>query len=175
MQGTIGGIGFLVVGLEAPILWGAIMAVCALIPAVGTALVWAPAAIYLVAVGAWVKALILVGIGLGVIGTIDNALRPILVGRDAGMPDYMILLSTLAGLATFGISGLVIGPVIAGLFLTVWSMFTEEFGPADDEMVAEPEAVVPIARGAGSRRRRAARGGPSGARCASGDTRDARG
>lgn len=132
VQGAIGGVAFWFLGLGAPVLWGAIMAVCALIPAVGTALVWVPATVYLLATGAWVKALILVGVGAGVIGTVDNALRPILVGRDAGMPDYMILLSTLAGLATFGITGLVIGPVIAGLFLTVWAIFTEEFGPADD-------------------------------------------
>ncbi len=131
VQGIIGGIGFWIVGLGAPVLWGAIMAICALIPAVGTALVWLPAVIYLLATGAWIKALIIVGIGLGVIGTVDNALRPILVGRDAGMPDYMILLSTLAGLATFGIAGIVIGPIIAGLFLTVWEIFTEEFGPMD--------------------------------------------
>ena len=65
-------------------------------------------------------------------GTVDNALRPVLVGRDAGMPDYLILLSTLGGLATFGVSGLVVGPIVAGLFLTVWEIFTEEFGPADD-------------------------------------------
>ena len=142
VQGAIGGIAFWVLGLGAPVLWGAIMAVCALIPAVGTALVWFPAMIYLIATGAWVKALILVAVGVGVIGTVDNALRPILVGRDAGMPDYMILLTTLAGLATFGISGLVIGPIIGGLFMTVWAIFTEEFGPRDDaDAEAEAEAV----------------------------------
>ncbi|OZC02715.1 AI-2E family transporter [Rubricoccus marinus] len=143
VQGTIGGLGFWAVGLSAPILWGAIMSICALIPAVGTALVWLPAAIYLVVIGSWVKALIIVVIGLAVIGTVDNALRPILVGRDAGMPDYMILLSTLAGLATFGIAGIVIGPIIAGLFLTVWEIFTEEFGPADNAVLtfAGPEIL----------------------------------
>lgn len=142
VQGAIGGLAFLFLGLGAPVLWGSIMAVCALIPAVGTALIWIPATVYLLATGAWIKAIILVGVGVGVIGTVDNALRPILVGRDAGMPDYMILLTTLAGLATFGISGLVIGPIIGGLFLTVWAIFTEEFGPRDDEVQPEPEAVV---------------------------------
>lgn len=132
IQGTIGGVAFAVVGLGSPVLWGVLMAVFSLLPAVGGAIVWVPAAIYLLLTGAWVKALILAAIGAGVMGTVDNALRPVLVGRDAGMPDYMILLSTLGGLATFGFSGLVIGPVVAGLFLTVWEIFAEEFGPVDD-------------------------------------------
>ena len=132
IQGAIGGIAFAFLGLGSPVLWGVLMAVLSLLPAIGGALVWVPAAVYLLVSGAWGKALILTGVGAGIMGTVDNALRPILVGRDAGMPDYMILLSTLGGLGTFGFSGLVIGPVVAGLFLTVWEIFTEEFGPADD-------------------------------------------
>lgn len=133
VQGTIGGVAFMFLGLGSPVLWGVIMAVLSLLPAIGGALVWVPAALYLLAIGAWGKALILVIVGAGVMGTVDNALRPILVGRDAGMPDYMILLSTLGGLATFGFSGLVVGPVVAGLFLTVWEIFTEEFAMVDDD------------------------------------------
>ena len=132
VQGTIGGVAFWALGLGSPVLWGVMMGVLSLLPAIGGALVWVPAAVYLLLTGAWVKAVILAAIGAGVMGTVDNALRPILVGRDAGMPDYMILLSTLGGLATFGFSGLVVGPIVAGLFLTVWEIFTEEFGPADD-------------------------------------------
>ena len=134
IQGAIGGIAFAFLGLGSPVLWGVLMAVFSLLPAVGGALVWVPAAVYLLISGAWVKALILAIVGAGIMGTVDNALRPVLVGRDAGMPDYMILLSTLGGLATFGFSGLVVGPVVAGLFLTVWEIFTEEFGPGDDEV-----------------------------------------
>ena len=133
VQGTIGGIAFFALGLGSPVLWGVMMAVFSLLPAVGGALVWIPAAVYLLLVGSWGKALILTIVGVGVMGTVDNALRPVLVGRDAGMPDYMILLSTLGGLATFGFSGLVVGPVVAGLFLTVWEIFTEEFGPGDSD------------------------------------------
>ncbi len=133
VQGTIGGIAFALLGLGSPILWGVMMAVFSLLPAVGGALVWVPAAVYLLVVGSWGKALILAIVGAGIMGTVDNALRPVLVGRDAGMPDYMILLSTLGGLGTFGFSGLVVGPVVAGLFLTVWEIFAEEFGPGDDE------------------------------------------
>ncbi|WP_412067860.1 AI-2E family transporter [Rubrivirga sp. IMCC43871] len=140
VQGTIGGVTFAILGLGSPVLWGVLMGVFSLLPAIGGALVWIPAAVYLVATGAWVKALILAGVGAGIMGTVDNALRPILVGRDAGMPDYMILLSTLGGLATFGFSGLVIGPVVAGLFLTVWEIFTEEFGPVDDAPDDTPES-----------------------------------
>ena len=147
VQGTIGGVAFFFLGLGSPVLWGVLMAVFSLLPAVGGAIVWVPAAVYLAISGAWVKALILVGVGAGIMGTVDNALRPILVGRDAGMPDYMILLSTLGGLATFGFSGLVMGPVVAGLFLTVWEIFTEEFGPSDD-VVSVPGAHPAVASAA---------------------------
>ena len=138
VQGTIGGLAFWALGLGAPLLWGVIMGLLSLLPAVGSALVWVPAAVYLLAVGAWGKAIILVGVGAGGIGMIDNALRPILVGREAGMPDYLILLSTLGGIATFGLSGVVVGPVIAGLFLSTWGIFADEFGPLDaDAPVAQ--------------------------------------
>ena len=146
VQGTIGGVAFAFLGLGSPVLWGVIMAVLSLLPAIGGALVWVPAAVYLLVAGSWGKALILTGIGAGVMGTVDNALRPILVGRDAGMPDYMILLSTLGGLGTFGFSGLVVGPVVAGLFLTVWEIFTEEFGPGDDEHPGVPGLAPAQAR-----------------------------
>lgn len=135
IQGTIGGLAFWGLGLGSPVLWGVIMAVLSLLPAIGGALIWLPAAIYLILTGSWVQGVILIGIGAGIMGTVDNALRPILVGRDAGMPDYLILLSTLGGLASFGFSGLVLGPVVAGLFLTVWEIFTEEFGAEDDATV----------------------------------------
>ena len=152
VQGTLGGIAFLIVGLGSPVLWGMMMAVCSLIPAIGPVIVWGPAAIYLLLVGSWVKAVILIAIGAGVIGVVDNALRPILVGRDAGMPDYMILLSTLGGLGAFGVSGVVIGPIVAGFFLTVWEIFAEEFGPGDDD--------APVVPGVGPARAMASPGEP---------------
>ena len=131
VQGALGGIAFAILGLCAPVLWGVLMALLSLIPALGSALVWGPAALYLIATGAWVKGVILIAVGAGLIGLADNALRPMLVGREAGIPDYLILVSTLGGLATIGISGLVIGPVLAGLFLTIWDLFADEFGGAD--------------------------------------------
>lgn len=128
VQGAIGGIVFAFLGLGSPLLWGVTMGLMSLLPAIGAAAVWAPAALFLFLSGEVFNGFILVGVGAGIIGLVDNALRPILVGRDAGMPDYLILLSTLGGIAAYGISGLVIGPVVAGLFLTVWEIFGEEFG-----------------------------------------------
>jgi predicted PurR-regulated permease PerM len=139
-QGAIGGIAFAMLGIGAPALWGVVMALLSIIPAVGPALVWVPAAIFLFTGGEIVAGIVLVLVGIFVIGLVDNLLRPILVGRDTQMPDYLILLSTLGGLAGFGLAGIVIGPVIAAFFVSVWDMAVEEFGgqpllsePADDD------------------------------------------
>lgn len=126
VQGTLGGILFWALGIEAAVFWGVVMVLLSVLPAVGAGLVWLPAAIVLAANGDWMKAAIMVGVGALVIGMVDNLLRPMLVGRDTKMPDYVILLSTLGGLTTFGISGFVIGPVIAALFIVVWDMFARE-------------------------------------------------
>jgi predicted PurR-regulated permease PerM len=132
VQGTMGGLAFWILGLNAPVLWGVVMAVLSMLPAVGSFVVWGPAAVYLFATGAIVKGIVLVVLGALLIGTVDNVLRPLLVGRDTQMPDYLILLSTLGGIVIFGLSGFVIGPIIAALFITVWEMFVEEFGGLDD-------------------------------------------
>src|SRR5690606_30540017 len=132
VRGALGGLAFWVLGLSAPVLWGVVMAILSMLPAVGSFLVWGPAAIYLFATGSVVKAIVLVVLGALLIGTIDNVLRPILVGRDTQLPDYLILLSALGGLAAFGLSGVVLGPIVAGLFVTVWDMFVEEFEALDD-------------------------------------------
>jgi predicted PurR-regulated permease PerM len=93
-----------------------------LLPAVGTGLIWAPVAIYLLATGAIWKGLILIFCGMFVIGMVDNLLRPILVGRDTRIPDYVVLITTLGGLQLFGFNGIVIGPVIAALFIATWQI-----------------------------------------------------
>ncbi len=126
IQGTIGGITFALLGLEAAALWGAVMAVASVIPVVGTAIVWGPAALVLLAGGFWVKALVLTGVGVVVIGLVDNVLRPVLVSHDTRMPDYIVLLATLGGISLFGISGFVIGPLIAGIFLASWKIHGDE-------------------------------------------------
>jgi predicted PurR-regulated permease PerM len=117
------------------------MAILSLLPAVGAGLVWAPAALILAINGAWVKAVVLALFGVLVIGLVDNLLRPILVGRDTRIPDYLVLLSTLGGLGMFGISGFVIGPVIAAFFLAVWAMFEREHHP--DHRPREASAEQP--------------------------------
>jgi predicted PurR-regulated permease PerM len=126
VQGALGGLLFLVLGLRAPVFWGVIMAMLSLLPLVGPAIVWAPAAIFLMLTGSITKGIILIVGGVVVVGTADNVLRPLFVGRETRMPDYMVLLSTLGGLSVFGPAGFVAGPVIAALFLSVWDMFARE-------------------------------------------------
>lgn len=129
VQGFLGGLIFALLGIQGAVFWGVVMVIMSVLPAVGAAVVWLPTAIYLAAVGAWGKALVLALFGSVVIGLMDNLLRPVLVGRDTKMPDYLILLSTLGGLSLLGITGFVAGPVLAALFLTVWQMFAEESHP----------------------------------------------
>lgn len=123
VQGTLGGLMFWAMGIQGPILWGVVMAILSLLPAVGAGLVWGPVAIYLLATGAVAKGVIMIVIGVGVIGLVDNLLRPILVGKETKMPDYLVLLSTLGGISLFGITGFVAGPVIAALFMAMWAIF----------------------------------------------------
>jgi predicted PurR-regulated permease PerM len=149
VQGLIGGVLFWAVGFHAPVLWGVVMALLSIIPAVGPSLVWIPAAIILLVQGFTVdaadptapsqavliwKGIAVIIVGALVIGLADNLLRPILVGRDTRMPDYLILLSTLGGLLGFGLAGIVIGPIIAAFFLSVWEMAEEEY--SDDKPTA---------------------------------------
>jgi predicted PurR-regulated permease PerM len=124
VQGILGGLIFWILGIHAPVLWGALMALLSLLPAVGAGLVWVPVAVYLLATGAVWRGIVLTTYGLLVIGLVDNVLRPILVGKDTKVPDYVVLISTLGGIAIFGFNGFVIGPLIAAMFITVWDIFT---------------------------------------------------
>ena len=123
IQGLLGGFGFWIFGVPNSLLWGAVMAVSSLIPGIGTAIVWIPAVIYLFATGATLPAAGLLAWSAVVVGTVDNVLRPTLVGGEAKMPDLVILVSTFGGLATFGATGLILGPVIAAVFFTAWDVF----------------------------------------------------
>ena len=123
-QGALGGLIFWVLGIPSALLWGVLMAFLSLLPAVGAALVWGPVAGYFLATGAIVPGVVLIAFGVLVIGLVDNLLRPILVGKDTRMPDYLVLISTLGGLAVFGLNGFVIGPLIAALFISSWTIFT---------------------------------------------------
>ena len=125
LQGALGGLIFWFLGIGAPLLWGVVMAFLSLLPAIGAALVWMPVAVYLLATGAVWQGVVLILYGMLVIGLVDNFLRPILVGKDTKMPDYVVLISTLGGIATFGLNGFVIGPVIAAMFIAAWDLFSE--------------------------------------------------
>jgi len=127
LQGGLAGLGFAVVGIDGAVFWGTVMAVLSVIPAVGSGLVWVPAVGFLLIKGSVGAGVALAAWCLLVVGSVDNVLRPILVGRDTKMPDLLILLSTLGGLSMFGLVGFVIGPVVAALFLAVWEMYRVEF------------------------------------------------
>lgn len=126
-QGALGGIIFWILDIRGALLWGVVMTLLSLIPVVGAGLIWGPVAIYLFAIGEWVQGGILVVFGVGVIGLVDNVLRPILVGRDTKLPDYIVLLSTLGGFSLFGMNGFVLGPLVAALFVAFWGIFIREF------------------------------------------------
>jgi predicted PurR-regulated permease PerM len=124
LQGALGGLMFWILGIRAALLWAVLMAVLSLLPALGAALVWLPVAIFYLATGAVVRGIILVAYGVLVISLVDNVVRPFLVGRDTRMPDYVVLISTLGGIAILGANGFVIGPIIAAMFIAVWGIFS---------------------------------------------------
>jgi len=122
IQGMLGGIAFWFLGVKGALLWAVVMAFLSLLPMIGAALVWLPVAAYLLITGQLWQSLALVAYGVFVIGLADNLLRPILVGKDAGMPDYVVMITTLGGMAVFGINGFIIGPTIAAMFIAVWHL-----------------------------------------------------
>lgn len=140
-QGALGGIIFWILGIHGSLLWGVIMAFLSLLPAVGAGLVWGPVAVYFLATGATVQGIALLLYGIFVIGLVDNVLRPILVGKDTKMPDYLVLISTLGGLALFGLNGFVIGPLIAAMFIASWAIFIRDTATHDD--IGDPDPAGP--------------------------------
>ena len=122
-QGFLGGLLFWFLGIQAALLWGVLMAFLSLLPAIGAALIWGPVALYFLATGAVGTGLLIVAFGVLVIGLVDNLLRPFLVGKDTRLPDYLVLISTVGGMSLFGLSGFVIGPVVAVLFIAAWQIF----------------------------------------------------
>jgi predicted PurR-regulated permease PerM len=127
IQGALGGLALAAAGVQGAVFWGTIMAVLSIIPGVGGALVWVPAVIVLFASGRPVAAILVTLWCAGVVGSVDNVLRPRMVGKDTKMSDLMILLGTLGGLTMFGAAGIVIGPIVAALFITVWELYAEAF------------------------------------------------
>ena len=141
IQGVLGGFIFWLVGIQGALLWGAIMILASLLPA-GTALVWVPWSIVLFMNGKPSEGIVLIVFGIGVIAVIGNVLRPLLVGKDTKLPDYLILLSILGGLAGFGVSGFIIGPIIAALFVTLWEIMGKEFGTPYNEIIANDDRRI---------------------------------
>ncbi len=139
-QGALGGLAFWFFGIKGALLWAVLMAFLSLLPAIGAGLIWGPVAIYFLVTGAIWQGVALITYGVLVIGLVDNVLRPILVGKDTQMPDYLVLISTIGGMAVFGINGFVIGPVIAAMFMAVWDLFTvaREEGEAQTQAQEAP-------------------------------------
>jgi len=127
IQGTLGGIAFYFAGIDGSTFWGAVMVVLSVIPGIGAALVWMPFVISMYFSGDPLTATLLLLWCAGVVGTVDNVLRPRLVGRDARMPDLLILIGTIGGLYLFGPIGLALGPVICGLFLTALDFYADAY------------------------------------------------
>jgi len=125
IQGFLGGLIFYITGIEKALIWGVIMGGLSIVPAVGCSLVWAPAGIIMLVQGHIWEGVTIFLFGILVISTVDNLLRPILVGHDLHLHPLLIFLSTLGGLAVFGVSGFVLGPVIASLFLASWRLFLQ--------------------------------------------------
>ena len=149
VQGTLGGLMFWILGLPSPLVWGVVMIVLATIPMLGTFLVWAPAAIVLAVTGHLVKALVLTAFGVLVIGLADNFLRPRLVGDRARMHELLIFFSVLGGLKVFGVLGILLGPVVVALGLSL----LEAFRGTDTEAVqitdeaGQPRRAGPVSSG----------------------------
>jgi predicted PurR-regulated permease PerM len=141
LQGALGGFIFWMLGLPSPLLWAALMAFLSLVPALGAGLVWGPVALYLIGTGDIGRGLILAAWGIVVIGLADNLLRPMMVGKDVKLPDYLILISTLGGLQIFGLNGFVIGPLVAALFVAAWRFLGE--GPQEPRRTAALDVPGP--------------------------------
>ncbi len=127
VQGLLGGVLFYIVGIEGALIWGIIMMLFSVVPGFGSYVVWLPAALTMFILGNFWQGILLVVVGAMVISTIDNLLRPILVGKDTQMHPLLILFSTLGGLVFFGISGFIIGPIITALFLSLWEMYEQYY------------------------------------------------
>ncbi len=142
-QGALGGLILWLLGIQGVLLWAVVMAFLSLLPAVGAGLIWGPIALYFLATGATWQGIVLIAYGVFVIGLVDNVLRPILVGKDTKLPDYMVLITTLGGLTLFGLNGFVIGPLIAVMFVAAWDLFVSpEKVRAEEVREAREEAIA---------------------------------
>jgi len=127
IQGTMGGALFWAVGIQGAFVWGVIMVLTAMIPGIGCAIIWAPAALIMLVTRHIWEGIVTAAVGSLLISSVDNVLRPVLVGKDTQMHPLLVFLSTLGGIAVFGISGFVIGPIITALLSTLWEIYEKHY------------------------------------------------
>lgn len=139
VQGALGTITLTIAGVPSALLLGVVMGIFALVPVIGSGAVWVPAGLYLLITGATWQGVFVLLTGFFIISSADNVLRPILVGRDTGIPDWIILITTLGGISLVGFSGIVLGPLVAGLFLASWSILREQ--REEDEESLRQDAI----------------------------------
>jgi len=125
IQGMLGAIAFLITGIEGALIWGLLMILMAVVPVVGCSIIWAPAGVLMLLTGHLWEGVVILAVGFLVISTVDNLLRPILIGKDVEMHPLLIFLSTLGGIVLFGFSGFVIGPIITAMLIAIWEMYEE--------------------------------------------------
>jgi len=138
LQGISGGIIFYIAGIEGAVIWGLLMVVLAILPGIGCSIIWAPAGVIMLIGGHLWEGVAILTFGVVVISLGDNLLRPMLIGSDVELHPLMIFLSTLGGLVVFGLSGFVIGPIIASLFLAIWDMYDKSSGKASTDYKSGP-------------------------------------
>jgi predicted PurR-regulated permease PerM len=139
VQAALGGLAFWIAGIPGVAFWSVLMFLLSVLPGIGVALVWVPAAIYLMIVDRTGAAIGLTVWCAAVVGTVDNLLRPALVGKDTQIPDLLILVGTLGGLTLFGAAGLILGPIVVALFITVWEIYGSTFR----DLLRSPAATAP--------------------------------
>ncbi len=127
IQGFLGGAVFAIAGISSPVIWGLVMTLLSIIPLAGSAFIWLPAGVILLVIGKIWQGIFILSAGTLIISTIDNFLRPKLVGKDTQIHPLLVFFSTLGGLALFGLVGFIIGPVIMALFLVFWEIYAYEF------------------------------------------------
>ena len=143
LQGALGGLAFWVLDVRGALLWAVLMACLSLLPAIGAALVWGPVVLVFFINGETGSALALLAWGVLVIGLVDNLLRPLLVGRDTGMSDALVLVTTLGGLTVFGLNGFILGPVIAAMFIAAWELHAQVPSAVAEDTLGPPGPLGP--------------------------------
>lgn len=144
IQGALGGLAFWILGLPSPLVWAVVMTLLSMIPMAGAFIVWIPAAIFFAVSGFWVKAIILTVWGTLIIGTVDNFLRPKLVGEKTRLHELFIFFSVLGGLKVFGILGIVLGPVVLAITLALLDVFRQVEG-GNEETLKESAVIEQVA------------------------------